>query len=428
MKELSIFEFINQCVTNSSALICGNGFSMNFDDDFGNIYDRLYASHKELVHNSEYEVKSNKKFTKKCLDNYKGVIQHLRNISESNLHKVFADGLIFAESIKNNKQLIDDLRKKGYITELVFGISQIDIVNQMCDVGMKKGIRYVNIEFWTILIYFYFAIKKLSPQYYSFPSNNLFLTVVNTGDRSKILLISDEDDIYQSILFNGFSTYYRLLFSIAIFSKGKALELNKLENIANLDIEKIKDFLMMFGSLISLNYDKIMENIAGTSVEHFHGQFIRNKEYVYYQSLGLNYDKGYISFSDLMLGDYFTFKTLLPVINNLSRGGINKDSLRFSDKMDNLIKNNSINNVVIFGMNIENDQHVLRNLMLGFYNARQQAPHIIYCYFTNEEKESFKQQFDAVITFSKEVSEYACNIDVSFIKTQDLLKEYFYKS
>jgi len=429
MKELSIFEFINQCETNRSVLICGNGFSMNFDSDFGNIYDRLYISHKELIHNSEYEVISNENFTKKCLDNYRGVIQYLRNISERNLHKIFEDGLIFAESIKNNKQLIDDLRRSGYIKKLVFGLSQIDIVNQMCDVGGNKGIRYVNIEFWTILIYFYFAIKKLNPNYYSFPSNNLFLTVVNAGARSKIVLVSNDDDINDDILFNGFSIYYRMLFSIAIFSEGKALEFEMLENIPNLNIDKIKNFLMMFKSLVSLNYDKIMENIVGERVEHFHGEFVSNKkEYVYQQSLGLNYDKGYVSFSDLMIGDYFTFKTLLPVINHFSKGGINKNTLTFSNKMDSLIKHNLINNVVIFGMNIENDQHVLRNLMLAFYNANQTDPHITYCYFINEEKEDFMKQFSAVITFSEEVSEYARNIDVSYIKTQDLLKEFFYKS
>ncbi len=39
----------------------------------------------------------------------------------------------------------------------------------------------------------------------------------------------------------------------------------------------------------------------------------------------------------------------------------------------------------------------------------------------------FEEQFKAVITFSEEVSEYAENIKVSYIKTQDVLKKYFLK-
>ena len=38
---------------------------MNFDSDFGNIFDRLYDGHKELLINSEYKVNAkNKAFNK----------------------------------------------------------------------------------------------------------------------------------------------------------------------------------------------------------------------------------------------------------------------------------------------------------------------------------------------------------------------------
>ncbi|MFF2889076.1 hypothetical protein [Paenibacillus sp. NPDC057967] len=401
---------------------------MNFDSDFGNIYDRLYNSHKELMRYSEYEVFSNKNFEKKCKDNYNSVMRFLRNITERNFYSIFDDALIFADSINNNKQLIEELWGKNKITRLVFGLSQIDIVNQICTIGRNKGQKYINIEHWTILIYFYFTIKTLAPQYYEFPSNNLFLTILNIGDKSNTVLLPQKEEVNEKLLFNGFTTYYRMLFSTAIFSKGKALDFELLGNSANLDLDKIKGFLMEFKSLCSLNYDNIMESIVDNPVDHFHGEFVKDrKEYVYSQSLRLKYDKAYVSFSDLMIGDYFTFKTLIPAINHLSKGNINKETLTFSRRMDDLIEKSSVNSFVIFGMNIENDQHVLRNLMLSFYNANQKKPHIIYCYFNSEEKEEFIKQFSAVITFSQEVSAYAHKIEVSYIRTQDILKEYFYK-
>jgi hypothetical protein len=71
---------------------------------------------------------------------------------------------------------------------------------------------------------------------------------------------------------------------------------------------------------------------------------------------------------------------------------------------------------------------VLRNLMLSFFNSKQKKPRITYCYYNLEEKKEFIKQFKEVITFSKIVSTYAENIEVSYIRTQDVLKEYFYKS
>ncbi|AOH54918.1 hypothetical protein ABE28_011195 [Peribacillus muralis] len=426
--EINILQFNEYIDKNKSVFLCGNGFSMNFDTDFGRIYDKLLSSHKNVIYNSSYGVKANKNFTRKCMENFQSVKKFLRNISEDYLYGIFNDALIFAESIIENKKLIEVLWEEKLITKLGFGLSQIDILYQICEVGKNKGITYVNIEHWTILIYFYFAIKKLNLNYYEFPSNNSFITVLKVGNKSPIKLLPQEQQIYEEVTFNGFTTYYRFLFSIAIFSNGKALDMSMLSNINNLDMESIKNFLNKFDLLLSLNYDKIMENIVGDRVEHFHGEFVKNKtEYVSSQSLGLNYENGYVSFSDILIGDFFIFKAFLPVVNNFSKNPYNKKVPHFSDIMDTLIKDNSINNIVIFGMNIENDQHVLRNIMLAFYFSQQINPQIIYCYFTPEEKRDFEEQFEAVITFSPEVNKYVKNINVSYIKTQEVLKEYFQK-
>ncbi|WP_066415219.1 hypothetical protein [Sutcliffiella cohnii] len=427
MGEISILEFNEHIAKYKTAFLCGNGFSMNFDSDFGRIYDNLFTSHRAVINNSIFDVKSNKAFTRKCNENFKSVKQYLRNISENTLFKIFDDALIFAETIIENSKLIDEMWNEKLITRLVFGLSQVDIVNRICEVGRSKGIKFVNIEHWTILIYFYFAIKQLSPVYYEFPNNNSFLTILKVGDKSNVRLLPTENQLNEHVVFNGFTTYYRFLFSIAIFSNGKAFDLSLLSNIKNLELDGIKKFLNKFDLLLSLNYDKIMENVADKPVEHLHGEFVKDKsEYVYCQSYGLKFDNGYVSFSDILIGDYFIFKSFLPVVHNLSKNSFEKKMQYPSKKIEMLIKNRSINSVIIFGMNIENDQHVLRNLMLAFYHSQHQYPQIIYCYFCPEEKKDFEEQYQAVITFSEDVNRYVKNISVSYIKTQDILKEYFY--
>lgn len=427
MSEISILEFNEHITKYKTAFLCGNGFSMNFDSGFGTIYENLFTSHRAVIYNSTFDVKSNKAFTRKCNENFKSVKQYLRNISEDTLYEIFDDALIFAETIIENSKLIDEMWYKKIITRLVFGLSQIDIVNRICEIGRSKGIKFVNIEHWTILIYFYFAIKQMNSEYYEFPENNSFLTILKVGDKSIVRLLPTEDQLNENVVFNGFTTYYRFLFSIAIFSNGKAFDLSMLSNIKNLDLDGIKKFLNKFDLLLSLNYDKIMEKVTDKPVEHLHGEFVKDKsEYVYCQSYGLQYDKGYVSFSDILIGDYFIFKSFLPVVHNLSKNSFEKKMQFPVKKIEMLIKNRSINSVIIFGMNIENDQHVLRNLMLAFYHSQQLHPHIIYCYFNPEEKKDFEEQYQAVITFSDDVNKYARNINVSYLKTQEVLKEYFY--
>jgi len=141
----------------------------------------------------------------------------------------------------------------------------------------------------------------------------------------------------------------------------------------------------------------------------------------------LRYYDGYVSFSDILIGDYFVFKSFLPVVNNHSRNSVNKKVPHFSDKLDSLIRDNKINTIVLFGLNIDNDYHVLRNIMLGLFSANVVNPRIIYCYYRSTERIQFEKQHTAVITFSKEASTYAENIELCFIKTQDILKDYFEK-
>ncbi|NFL34502.1 hypothetical protein FDB64_05330 [Clostridium botulinum] len=433
MKEINIAETEIIINKNTCAFLCGNGFSMNFDENFCNIFDRLYNAHKNLLHNSSYNVysKVNARFKHKCIDNYRNVLSYVRGFSEKQLYKIFDDGLIFAQSIIENKELINYFKENHLIIELTFGRSELDLIEEICLAKKKEA---VNIEYWSILIYFYFLIEFIDSNCYKFPDDNLFISIIRIGNINKdsIIDISDlKSKILNSVQYNGFNTYYRLLFCIAIFSEGKHLNINNLSKVTNLNMDKIQQFLKKFNSIITLNYDNLLEQILPTKyVYHLHGSFVLNKkEYVYSQSLGLTYNKNeYVSFSDILIGDYFYNKINRAIINNLSQNEIfNKKELHHSKILNYLIKENNINTIIIFGLNIENDQHILRTVMTTFAFNKISNPKIIYCYFLEEEKLKFNKTFYDVITFNDELSKYVRNIEVIYVKTKEILNEYFLK-
>lgn len=425
---IKINELNNVLKNDNCAFLCGNGFSINFDNEFANIYSKLYSSHKELIYNSEYIVKANNKFKKKFKNNYNNVFKYIKYINQSEFYKIFEDALIFANTIIKNKKLIDELKSKGKITKLSFGFSELDILKNICSIGNKKGIKSVNIENWSILIYFYHSIVLLNTDIYEFPDGNSFVTIAKIGSNTNIELI-DKEDAKMKTVSNGFITYYRFLLSIAIYLKGKSIDINKLQDIDRLNLNKIITFLNKFNVIMTLNYDLIMENLISKNIEHLHGKFVINqKQYVYHQRFLLKTKDMNVDFSDILIGDYFVFKVFLPVVNNLASGDFNKKQKNSAERIKSLITEKSINTIVIFGMNINNDYHILRQLMIGMFFAKIINPKIIYCYFHEKEKMEFKKQFKKVITYSDKLNNYSNNIKLSFIKTQDILNNIFYKS
>ena len=428
---ISLQSFDNLLKSDKISFLCGNGLSLNFDKDFLNIYDNLYIAHKNVIKNASYKIKSNSSFKRKCNENYKSTMQYIRAFDEKQLMKIFHDALKFAELIAQDDELIRGLKEKKKIYELVFGINHIDIVKVICEASKRSGIKSVNIENWTILIYMYFAIKETGYHGLKHLTDNSFIKILEIGNTSRVKLINDTKssyELHEKVILNGFTTYYRFLFSTAILANGKAVNFEMLENVRNLEVQKIKVFLNKFELFLTLNYDNIADSLYDKDVHHLHGEFVTDsEEYVYGQSLGINTANGYVSFSDILIGDYFTFKTLLPGINQLANSNKhNKRVVSFSEKMESLMSDNEIQTVVIFGMNIENDHHVLRNIMLSFYSISQRSPHIVYCYFSDEERKQFENAFQEVITFREDVSEYSRAIKVSYLKTQEILKAYFY--
>ena len=181
--------------------------------------------------------------------------------------------------------------------------------------------------------------------------------------------------------------------------------------------------------LLTLNYDHILENVSTQPIQHIHGEYVLNlKEYVYYQSLGVELNsKLYVSFSDILIGDYFTNKTFAGVINAMNKHSINKEVPNIVRVVGNCIEENEIEVIVIFGMNIDNDQHIIRDVMIQLSDMASKNGKIVYCYFTEEDREAFNNQYKAAITFSKDVSQRVKEIELLYIKTHNILDEYFIK-
>ncbi len=138
--------------------------------------------------------------------------------------------------------------KKRWIISLEFGLSQYDLLDKICNIGRKWGVQYVNIEHWTILVYFYYAIKELKISIlHFFLLKILFIHAIKAGDKSEIRLT----DVFflKKILFNGFCLYYRMLFSIAIFANGRGIDTTLLNKTRELDGVSIKNFLDKFDYL-----------------------------------------------------------------------------------------------------------------------------------------------------------------------------------
>lgn len=424
MKDINIEYLQNIIKENNCAFLCGNGFSINFDKNFANIYDRLEEANKQVQENSVYKVTQGKLLTKVFEENYNKVYKFVKEYKQKDFDKLFYDGILFAKNIMTNEKLLKNLDKEGYNPKLVFDYSKTDIIKSIANCNNYKNI---NIEFWTILIYIYFAIKKMKKEInYKFNKKNTFISLIECGDVFRVSKNDLQNDIDFLTLSNGFTIYYKMLFSTAILCNGKALNVEKLDNIKKISLPILTNFLSKFKTIMTLNYDHILENLLKSDIIHLHGSFVKNKyEYVYLQSLGINIEDTYISFSDILLGDYF-YKIQAAIIYNFSKNNLDKKIPHLSKVIDKNFSINAIDTVFIFGLNIENDEHILRTIMLELYKGNSKNKKIIYSYFTEKDKEIFENQYHKCITFRNDISEEVKNIPLLGIKTQEILNKLFF--
>lgn len=435
-QEISIEQLMNEINADTSVFLCGNGFSINFDKSYkvDNLAKTLYETHCHLKSFQQYDL-----FPKGvllyniCTNNYKQTKKVLNSIrNEKDLINLFESAVIFAKSITNSKTVIDWLNKENYNNTLTFGLCSLDLVTSIVDQAETNSIMHVNYEFWSVLIYFALALKSAPPNVYIHDINNLFVQATLDGTTQ---IISNSEDkmgnLYADTAINGMYTYFRFLFTTNILLKGKSYNVEELELWPQFDIDCLSSFLNGFNHLITTNYDLLLEKIANRSdVEHLHGSFSKVKKRVLAQSLGVHYNLTRFDLSSLLFGDFFLAKSVYTAASKSGQKFLNNTKIRsYIDIINQIVTVKNAKSIVIFGLNIENDYHIIRALQYSLAINNCLNNKIIYCYYDTSDKETFLNTYcDCVTTFSTEINDKIKNkLQPQIINSHEIIKRFFIK-
>lgn len=240
MRDLELRELKEIVNESNTALLCGNGFSMNFDSGYKNIFNRFYVSHKGVLRYGKIKMIGGTAFQKAIKSNYEDFKSYIYSFSKKRYYEIFDEALVFAISISSNDRLRNYLIDEGKLNNLTFGINQLDLVDAICRTSDKYGVGNVNIEHWTILFYFYYLLNDIDADIYYFPRNNLFITLIKAGGAHSYLL-KEYTNEYGEALINGFAVYYRFLISLTVLNEGKSVSGKDLDNMDNLNLANIKE-------------------------------------------------------------------------------------------------------------------------------------------------------------------------------------------
>lgn len=421
--EISFTELMALVSNNKSALICGNGFSINFDSRYmcGNLMDSLYNTHCHILNHYEYTITPIKNFKNVLFANFGNAMKEINKLDtkEKFVH-FFDDAVKFSNKILNNPKILNWIETENINQELVFGLTRLDLLKNIINQA-KNDVLNVNYEYWTILIYFVLSMKEAPTSLYFPSNNNTFTKAVLKGAKCELENIPEVDEC--SII-NGVYIYFRFLFSTNILLNGDSINVERLEKWKSLDLNAINEFLSHFDSLMTTNYDHILENITHRNIGHLHGYFSKNKEMVWGQSLSVVYNSNRYDLSTIVIGDYFLSKTVYNIIADLAKKYDYSTKTKIYDKIiKENIKNQKSNTVIIFGLNIDNDYHIIRSIQSNLSSLKD--PHIIYCYFSDEDRKSFESVYNQSITYSKELSENVRNIRISYANSKEIISEVF---
>lgn len=427
--ELSYDELVSIVDNHKAAFICGNGLSINFDDGYcmGNLTKRLFETHCHIIGNVDYKVFSDEKYNAALKENFQGTFDVLKQIKNHNdFERLYSSALEFAKSVIYSENVLKWLNDNGYNPELTFGLSPFTLLKTIVDQSDKYGIFNVNYEYLTILIYFVIALKQAPEGIYRFDVTNLFVLAVSWGCKYGFSKQQGGGNALSNTAISGMFTYYRFLYTSNILMNGKSFEVNKLQNWNSVDRQALNMFLHRFDYVMTTNYDNILDTITDQKIYHLHGQFLIERNIVLHQSLGVKYNMTRYDISTILIGDYFLSKSLLPISANLAvRTGKYTKYDFYSKVLEKTIRDRQTEIVVIFGLNIENDYHLLRELQIFLEAGGVVSPKIIYCYYSETDKESFCDMYNKCITYSTELSEFVrSKIGVYIVNSQDVLKHF----
>ena len=158
-----------------------------------------------------------------------------------------------------------------------------------------------------------------------------------------------------------------------------------------------------------------------------HGSFSRNPKRVLYESLGVIYNAKKYDLSTIVIGDYFLAKSFYQVAAKVaSNNKINTKIDAYDDMMKEAIRIGNTDVVVVFGLGIDNDYHILRSIQIEMVQNKCNNPNIIYCYYSDQDRNDFINLYKKCITYLPELSNHILDkVSVSIIDSKEIIKNLF---
>ncbi|WP_366924644.1 hypothetical protein MFMK1_001636 [Metallumcola ferriviriculae] len=432
-KELTLSVFEKLISDTDSSILCGNGFSINFDNrlSMNNLGKSLYRAHCTWKAHSNYKIISNAAFKDGLKTNYNGAKKIINRIkSEEDLESFFKYAITLACQIVDDGNVVKWLNDNGFNSNLVFGVSQIDILKEIISQSKTKSVLCVNYEYWSLVVYFVLALSNAPDDVYTLDKTNFFVEAVLTGRQYSSTKqqsnLSGASMISETVI-NGVTIYLRFLFAINILIDGSGVNITGFSNWGRLNITKINELFSKFDHLLTTNYDLLIENITNRTVRHLHGEYSKNENVVFYQSMSVLLGMNKFDLSTIILGDYFGGKTFFITTAQGCAGKFPNSSVQFYSKiLEDIIRKQKPKTIVLFGLCADNDYHIIRDLQVYMGLEKTQNAEIVFCYYDEYAKNGFLDVYEKCITYSSELSDFVRNnIKLSLIDSKERLGKYF---
>lgn len=413
------------------SLLCGNGLSMNFEPQLGLDFlgGNMYKAHKHVILFSDYRVLA-PKMKPVLLSNYKSTIRFLKKAirSPKDLSELFLDAIDFAKSIIT-PPVIEWISNHKFDLKLVMGFGPLDYVTDLIkQAENNNSVFKVNYEFWTILIYFALVLVQTPSSVYSIPDKNKFIKAVTIGGEQSLELgTNNQPGYFAKVCENGMFTYLRLLLSTNILLVGNGYHVEQMSKWDYFQKELLEEFFQKFNNVLTTNYDLLIENLTEKRVYHLHGCYQRQRQIVLGQSLGIFVDTVRYDLSSILIGDYFIAKSYYATAAYMALSGSQNSKIMSHHKiLEQVIVDQKSETFVIFGLNISNDYHIVRDLQTFLCQSGVSQSNIIFCYFSEDDKLAFKDAYEACITYSDEINEYVRkHISIYTIDSHKILDYFF---
>lgn len=427
------YETFQNIVTSSAnpSLLCGNGLSINFEPQLtlNSLGENLYKTHTHIVKFSDYKVVS-PKMKPVLLPNYKATIKYLEQVihNAEEFLDFFSDAVNFAKGI-TNPQVIEWITDNKFNTKLVMGFGPLDYVTDLIKQAESSDSAFkVNYEYWTILIYFSLVLAQAPSNIYISPEANKFVKAVAIGAEQSLGIGSNnQPDYFSKTCENGMFTYLRLLLATNILLVGNGYHVEQMSKWDFFQRDVLKQFFALFNYVLTTNYDLLVEKITDSAVSHLHGCYTRQPQIVLGQSLGVFIDAVRYDLSSILIGDYFVAKSFYTTTVHMAQKSSSNTKINFHQEvLKQIIEKEESDTIVIFGLNINNDYHIVRDLQVFLYQSGMPQASIIFCYFSKEDRTAFREAYESCITYSEELNKYVQeHISTYTIDSHSILQRFF---